>query len=504
MDISLLGFISEIVSVLLLVFILFGSIILEPGSSYVKKVWGEEVPKKIQTKTDFLFESGILIATWLLSFGLTVVIFYGFVSEGYVSIEKALSAQKFNVVICLCILVIVLTLLLTYKKHFRARSGVLINVHAIACTTTVAACIAVGFGTVLVDYTNSTGATGATNETSVSESSTGETEIVMDEVPEMPDYDVSEYVTLCDFSKVTLQAERYEVSEDDVENTIQQILSQNASYETTEKDIVEAGDCVNVSYAIVTDGEVDENTRVENVHFDLADESIAGDALCAQVIGKNVGSTEVYTVNYGSEDSDAIEYSLTINSIDEKVIPDLTDDFVQQVSQESKTVDEWRAEVHSAMEESYAEAEAESIRDALQDAALEQCTIASLPDGLVEVRLAEYVNGDKKSAQGVGFSFDEYLTEYYGFESEEEYREELRAYVEDTCKCELILEAVRAENDIELSDEDFAEFCEEAYPNYNFESVEEFVEYYGEDEVKAAALNEKTWKFLEGLVKIEY
>lgn len=338
----------------------------------------------------------------------------------------------------------------------------------------------------------------AVGETVVSHS---EGDISLDEVPEVPEYDVFDYVTLCDFSKVILQVEKFEVSDEDVESTIQQILEQNANYVAVEKETVEENDCVNVSYAVVTDGEIDESSKVEGAHMDLADTSVSEDPLCSQLVGKAVGSTENYTVAY---DENSVVYNLTINSIETKEVPELTDDFVQQVSQESKNVEEYRAEIRASMEESYESAEEQALRNSLQEAALEQCEIKGLPDGLVDARLAEYVNGDKKSAQGAGLSFDEYLSNYYGFDTEEEYRTQLKDYVEETCKCELILEGVREKNNLSLSAEEYEQFCEDAYSNYNFSSKEEFVEYYGEDEVKTAALNELTWKFLEELVQIEY
>lgn len=324
----------------------------------------------------------------------------------------------------------------------------------------------------------------------------------LEEVPEVPEYTASEYVELGDFSTIVLEMEQYEVTDEDVTAVEQQVIEQNATYEEVDKSVVEVGDSINVTYAPVVDGEVDSESMVEGVTFDLDADVLEYDDLLSQLVGATVGSTENYDIVYDGEESVTYTYQITVNSINEKILPELTDEFVQQISADSTTVEDWHEEMRTQLEESYASEAESNLRSSLQTAVLEQCTVKSLPEGLEEARMIEYMNNDRKAAASAEISFEQFITDYYGFASEDDYREELSAYIKETCECEVMLKAVQEVNGLELADEDYDAFCNEASGTYGFSSVEEFVEYYGEDRVREAATSEMVWKFLETQVTI--
>lgn len=65
-----------------------------------------------------------------------------------------------------------------------------------------------------------------------------------------------------------------------------------------------------------------------------------------------------------------------------------------------------------------------------------------------------------------------------------------------TMQQELLLKAVAEAEGIEISDEDYAAGCEEYRKTTGFETVEELIAYYGEDQIRISVLQNKVLDFL--------
>ena len=329
----------------------------------------------------------------------------------------------------------------------------------------------------------------------------GSTEAVLQEGTEAQSslniaYNVNEYVTLGDYTniEVTLNEADYEVNDESVSSYIEQMISYYSPYQVDEsKTVVEEGDVVNVDYVGKKDGEAFEGGTAEDQLIDTGTNSNAAmgsgfiDGFSDGLIGANVGDTVDWDVtfpeDYGSDElnGQTVTFTFTVNSIQKPMsIADLTDDFVKE-NFGSDTVEGFQTDVRTYLEQE-AEMNRESdIRSAVIEVLMERCTVSGFPEGLLETRLDEYVEGFRKQYCSDGTDLDEFLQSNYNM-TQEEFENQSKEYLETNLTQELIFEAIAEKENVEFDQEGFNENVSNIMTNAGYATVEEVYESYGSDQ----------------------
>ena len=351
------------------------------------------------------------------------------------------------------------------------------------------------------------GQKGTTTDSSVSAEEEKDVEIPAKELLKATDYKVEKYVKLNDYMNMTVELSKdYTVSDADIQSYIEYLMSMYPSYEVSDKKTVESGDVVNIDYVGTIDGEEFSGGSATGQHLEIGSGSFI-DGFEDGLIGKNVGETvelnltfpEDYTNNTDLAGK-AVVFTVTINSIDtekEMVYDDLTDEYVSENFSNSgiSTVDDLKSQVSSVLENRNYSSKMTEIQSGVLQKLLDECEV-TLPDGLLDQRIAEYKERVNNAVEKSGKSFEDYM----GM-SEDDFNDQVSDYIEESLKQELILEAVVKDMDLSVSQKNFEEFVDSYVSSYNIADRDTFYkEYGGEDYIRLSyAENQALSKIMESV-----
>ena len=266
--------------------------------------------------------------------------------------------------------------------------------------------------------------------------------------------------------------------------------------EVTDRSIQE-GDTIFVNYTAVVDGEVIEDESGTEYQAEVGHGSLY-EGFDDDVIGKKAGDSFVKTEKFSDDYSDAdlagktMNLTIAITRVFEKELPELTDEFVQTVSQESKTVEEYRKEVKALMEESVEEAEIEELMESVWNVVLENSEIIAYPEAVLTAQIDELYDYYEQGAEVYQMEFDAFLDEVMGL-TEEEFVASLQIAAETNVKNDLIVELICEEENITLTEEEMTE--EELAKEMGYEDVDAMIEDAGADAVEKYVMRDvvKRW-----------
>ncbi len=202
------------------------------------------------------------------------------------------------------------------------------------------------------------------------------------------------------------------IDEADVETTLAQLRDRSARLVTIEDRPAQMNDTVNINFEGFADGVAFEGGKGEGVDLVLGSgHFIPG--FEEQIVGHNIGENFDVTVTF-PEEYHATElagkpavFKTSINSIKEKQLPELDDDFVKDVS-EFDTLDELKADIRARlMERAEAKCE-EDYENGLVSAVLEN-TVIDLPQCMIETRIDEMVQDFDYRLRSQGLDLNTYF-----------------------------------------------------------------------------------------------
>ena len=338
------------------------------------------------------------------------------------------------------------------------------------------------------------GATACSNRGDSTEVTEASTEV---NTVEVSDYNYKDYVTLGQYTGFEVKVPTMTVSDDEVDQALEDLRNSNVTYEANGNTTVAKDDYVNMSYKLFKDGEELTDYSTDGTEIQVGAGSFFTDLENA-LVGMNVGEENSVDVSVADDYADStlagstVTYQVTINSIDNKVIPEATDDWIATVS-DSKTIDDWKAAKKSELEDSKKEEQKAVFKSGVQNDIMSYATFKDLPQELIDSQIEKYKTEDQKMADSMGYDFNEFITNYYGYDDEGAYTEDLTSYVQKSVQTDFILQALRDAEGIEMTDDDLKSFEDQCVQYYGFSDTDELLSYYGEDVVKAACLNDKTW-----------
>lgn len=318
------------------------------------------------------------------------------------------------------------------------------------------------------------------------------------------DYDVDDYVTLGEYKNLTVKYPIPEVTDEDLEMYIEEQLDENTEYKDITDRAAKEGDSVNINFTGTVDGEEFEGGSGEDYDLVLGSGDFLED-FENSLIGKKSGETVTFKVtfpdDYDTGDADVeaegdetthlsgkeAEFTVTINSIQEVVVPEYNEEFVKNTS-EYKTVEEYEK---AAKEELMVTMEEESLataRDSALALAVENATLDGYPKALYDSVYAETEESYKM------------FEEYFGMEfSEEEVAEAALSDVNER----MVIQAIAKEEGIEVTEEEVKTESEAVAAENEYDSVESLEADYGKNYVRDQLLREKVIDCLYDSAKIE-
>ena len=149
----------------------------------------------------------------------------------------------------------------------------------------------------------------------------------------------------------------------------------------------------------------------------------------------------------------AAQVTVTVNSVKDRELPDLDDDFAQLAS-EFDTVDELKASLSDQVDRRKRIQQAEKIRDAAIEALLEQVDVP-LPEAVVQAQVDETVHNALHGLDHDEDRFAEALAEQGS--SREEFEADARENAQKAIKTQLLVDAIADELKVQVGQDDLTE-----------------------------------------------
>lgn len=307
-------------------------------------------------------------------------------------------------------------------------------------------------------------------------------------------------VTLGDYKGIEVEKKTAEVTDEELQAEIDKVRESNSRMITVEDRAVQDGDIITIDFEGFVDGEPFEGGKGENYPLTIGSHSFI-DNFEEQLIGKNIGEeTEVnvtFPEQYQAEELQGkpAVFKVTIKEIKVKELPELDDDFAQDVS-EFDTVDEYKEDLKKKLLENKEAALKREKEEDVVGKIIENATM-EIPDPMVDTQVRQMVQEFSQRIQSQGLSLQQYM-QFTGM-TPESLTNELQPQALKRIQSRLVLEAVVAAENIETSDEDLEKELEKMAEMYQMEA-DKLKELVGEEEKKQIALDLAVQKAVELVV----
>ena len=278
-------------------------------------------------------------------------------------------------------------------------------------------------------------------------------------------------VTLGEYKGVEVEKASEEVTDAEVSAELIRIQDQNSRIITIEDRGVEDGDQTVIDFKGMIDGAAFEGGEAEDYSLTIGSHSFI-DTFEEQLIGKNSGAEVEVSVVFPEEYHDEelagrpAVFQVKIHEIKTKELPDLDDEFAQDVA-DFDTLDEYKADVRKKL----AEGKAASAKQAKEEEAIRKIVEAStmeLPEAMIETQVEIQIENFAQRIAMQGMSFEQYMQ--MTAMTMDRLKEQVRPDAESRIKSSLVLEQIVKEENIEASDEDVEAEIEKMAEMYGIEA----------------------------------
>lgn len=314
---------------------------------------------------------------------------------------------------------------------------------------------------------------------------TRQAETETEKVSDRPDYvgiqdlDIEEYVTLNDYANMTIEVAKSEVTDDDIKG----IIDSELMYAT--KGEVKTGDTVNIDYVGKKDGVAFAGGTASGYELEIGSGTFIDgfeDGLIGVSVGDTVDLNLTFPENYGSAElagKDVI-FTVTVNNILLNGGYDsLTDEDIKNYGMAYADKEElWEAGEKLANERAEAAYDA-SVRSSAVSNVLEQSTVNSIPEYLVEEETQNYLNYMTELCQSVyDIDLEGYVTMYYGMEMDD-FNSEVMDMSREAVKGYLVYEAIARAEGINVTQQEIEKRADEEAAEYGYSSGSELIDEVG-------------------------
>lgn len=316
--------------------------------------------------------------------------------------------------------------------------------------------------------------------------------------------DYSKYVELGQYKGIEVTVQSTEVTDDEVTKEIDERLNNDSENKEVKDRAIKKDDIANIDYVGKIDGKEFEGGSAEGTDLTIGSgQFIPGfeDQLIGVKKGETVDVKCTFPEDYQNEDvagKDAV-FTVTVNSIKEKVVPKLTDAWVKESSSdEYKTVEAYKEGVKAELVKNKEnQAEVQKTADVLT-AIVKNSKISGYPEDEIDEYIDEMKQYYEQMMSMYGMTFDQYL-EQMG-QTEEDFREEAKTAAQATIGRQMVCKMIAKAEGMTVTEEEYKKGLEDYAQKYSTTSktytAEEFEEAYGKDVVEENILLEKVLTFI--------
>lgn len=275
--------------------------------------------------------------------------------------------------------------------------------------------------------------------------------------------DIRPEIELPSLDGIAVSVDDAEVTDSDIDEQLTSLRERFGSLKGVDR-AVATGDYVSLDLTAAIDGEEIEAGSAKGMSYEVGTGDLV-DGLDDAIVGSNAGDTVTFTatLQQGEQSGDEAEITAVINSVKEKELPELDDEFAQLAS-EFDTIDELRDDLRERLLNVKKLEQGAQARDKVVEHLVETVEFP-LPESAVK---AEVDYREHEIVHSLGHDdalFDTYL-EREG-KTRDEFTAELTEGAEKSVRAQFLLDAVADSTEVQVGDAELTEYLVRQAARYN-------------------------------------
>ncbi len=261
--------------------------------------------------------------------------------------------------------------------------------------------------------------------------------------------DVRPEIELPDYSNITVEVDPVVADDDEVAERITALQQRFGTLKGVERPAQE-GDFVSIDLSATIEGE--EIESVNGVSYEVGTNNMI-EGIDEALVGMSAGETKEFSAPLagGDREGQVAECVVSVQSVKERELPELDDDFAQLAS-EFDTLDELRADVVQQVEQSKRFEQGVQARDKVLEQLLE-ATEVPIPEGIVEAEVHSHLEGENRL-------------------EDDEHRAEVDESTRKALRAQLLLDAIVEKEEIRVEQPELIEYIVMSAQQYGMDPNE--------------------------------
>ena len=320
------------------------------------------------------------------------------------------------------------------------------------------------------------------------------------------DVAVKPEITLGEYKNLTVEKPDSEVSDEEVEKEIEAMREQNARFVTVEDREVKEKDMLLIDFNGKVDGVEFEGGQAENYSIIVGSNTFIP-GFEEQLVGMKLNEEKDLSVKFPEEyhaenlaGKDAV-FTVKVNEIKEKELPELDDEFAKDVS-EFDTLEDLKADVKAKLQKTKDEYADRELENKLVKMAAENATV-EIPEAVIDSQVENMVYDFEYQLKYQGLDLENYLK--FTNMSIEGLKEQMRPDAKSRVLNSLVIEAISKSENIESTEEDLEQELAKMAESYKMEvdKLKSTLRPSDMDYIKDTVVARKTVEFIKGNANLQ-
>lgn len=257
------------------------------------------------------------------------------------------------------------------------------------------------------------------------------------------------------FEGVTIEVEAADVTDEELGENIDRMRDQFAELETVERNAA-PGEYVTINLSASQNGEPVEEASAEDLLYEIGSGAFI-DGIDPHLSGTSAG--EIVTFDgvlpdgFGERAGQSVTYTVLVKEVKQKKLPDLTDEWVDDVS-EFETVDELTESLRGRVGEMKKSSAVNEFRMKLLDRLIDEMDI-EVPAAIVDAEMESIFHSFSHRLEAQNISIADYL-QITG-QDQQAFIDDLRGQADRNVHTNVLLDAVVPHVDLEVDDAEYRE-----------------------------------------------
>lgn len=320
------------------------------------------------------------------------------------------------------------------------------------------------------------------------------------------DVAVKPEITLGEYKNLTVEKPDSEVSDEEVEKEIEAMREQNARFVTVEDREVKEKDMLLIDFNGKVDGVEFEGGQAENYSIIVGSNTFIP-GFEEQLVGMKLNEEKDLSVKFPEEyhaenlaGKDAV-FTVKVNEIKEKELPELDDEFAKDVS-EFDTLEDLKADVKAKLQKTKDEYADRELENKLVKMAAENATV-EIPEAMIDSQVENMVYDFEYQLKYQGLDLENYLK--FTNMSIEGLKEQMRPDAKSRVLNSLVIGAISKSENIESTEEDLEQELAKMAESYKMEvdKLKSTLRPSDMDYIKDTVVARKTVEFIKGNANLQ-